>query len=118
MTCGIYRINNKKNHKSYVGCSHDIASRLESHYRMLNRVDKEHHSKDLQDDWDKYGPDYFVAEILEVCPEHKLEEREKYWIDYYKAGETGYNTKVDYNKGIKAELDNIIKEIEKLKKRL
>jgi len=38
------------------------------------------------------GPENFSFEILEECPESALNERERYWIDFYCSIENGYNT--------------------------
>lgn len=118
MTVGVYRIFNTKNGKSYVGQSLDISRRLQEHYRSLNSFSICHHSPKLQEDWDEYGEDAFRAEVLEVCPEHKLEEREKYWIYFFNSAEEGYNVRTCYNKSIKEELDKAIQILENLKERI
>lgn len=118
MISGVYKITCLKNDKVYVGQSLDINRRLNQHYNSLNNLTHRHHSSDLQDDWDKYGEKNFVAEIIETCPPNKLEEREKYWIDFYKSDVEGYNVRGDYNKPIKEEIDNIIKQLNKLKENL
>lgn len=116
---GIYRIYNTINDRSYIGQSTDIKRRLQEHYRMLNLLTQSHHSDKLQEDWDKYGADVFRAEVVEECPENLLDEREKYWIDFYEAGSEGYNIKVcKYNQEIKEELAKIKQEIQNLEDRL
>jgi hypothetical protein len=37
------------------------------------------------------GPENFSWEIIEECPQDKLNEREDYWQDYFKAKEYGYS---------------------------
>lgn len=37
------------------------------------------------------GVENFSFEIVEKCDRAKLNEREVYWIDFYKAQEYGYN---------------------------
>lgn len=118
MTVGVYRIFNTKNNKSYVGQSLDIKRRLEEHYRSLNSLSFSHHSPKLQEDWDKYGEDNFRAEILEICPESKLEEREKYWIYFFNSAEDGYNVRTCYNKSIKEELDKAIGLLKSLRDKI
>lgn len=118
MTVGVYRIFNVKNNKSYVGQSLDIDRRLHEHYRALNSLTVSHHSPKLQEDWDEYGPDAFEAEILEVCPEDKLEEREKYWIYFFDSATNGYNVRNCYNKAIKDELNKAIALLNNLKERI
>ena len=47
MTCGIYKIENMKNNKCYIGCSINIEHRWKQHIYELNS--KKHHSKKLPD---------------------------------------------------------------------
>lgn len=118
MKTGVYQILNTKNNKRYIGQSLDIKRRLEEHYRMLNSLVYSHHSPKLQEDWDKYGEEAFVASIVEECPESKLEEREKYWIAFYNSADEGYNVVTVYNKPIKEEIDKAIEILTNLKDRL
>ena len=39
----------------------------------------------------KYGKDNFVIEIIEQVDVEKLDDREKYWIEYYNSYYNGYN---------------------------
>ena len=39
----------------------------------------------------KYGIDNFQVEKIEECKAEALEEREKYWIEYYGSFKNGYN---------------------------
>ena len=118
MISGVYRIFNLKNGKSYVGQSLDIERRLNEHYRALNSLSHSHHSPKLQQDWNEFGEEAFMAEILEICPENRLEEREKYWIYFYNSAEDGYNVREVHNQRIKDELDRVIDSLVDLKGRL
>ena len=89
---GIYKIENKLNHKVYIGQSVNIERRFKSHRLLLDRGT--HINKHLQGAWKKYGKDSFEFSILEECDECCLTEREQYWIDYY----GGYNSSKNYNK--------------------
>jgi hypothetical protein len=40
------------------------------------------------------GPENFSYEIIEVCPRADLDNKEKYWINYFRTMEYGYNMKV------------------------
>lgn len=40
----------------------------------------------------KYGKENFVIKLLEECDRALLNEREKYWIQYYNSFENGYNS--------------------------
>lgn len=115
---GVYRIYNRKTDKSYVGQSINVGRRLEQHYRSLNSLTYKHHSTAMQEDWDKFGEDSFVAELLEKCPENMLEEREKYWINFYNAAEEGYNAQACYNKQLKDELSEVIGKLTEIKERI
>lgn len=34
---------------------------------------------------------YWTFELLEECEKNKLNEREKFWINFYQSDKTGYN---------------------------
>ena len=87
--CGIYRIENLVNHKSYIGQSIDIYNRWIEHKWELNN--ERHNNKHLLRSWYKYGEDKFEFTIVEICNENELNEQEIYWIDYYDAYHHGYN---------------------------
>jgi len=89
--CGIYRITNTVNGKSYVGQSVDVKSRI-SHHRSELRNNR-HENSYLQNAWNKYGEENFTFEILERCSRNELDEREIYYIDHFKTYKTfnGYN---------------------------
>lgn len=40
----------------------------------------------------KAGPEEFMYEVLEKCAREELNERERYWIDFYSSTDWGYNT--------------------------
>ena len=40
----------------------------------------------------KYGKENFTIKLLEECDRALLNEREKYWIQYYNSFENGYNS--------------------------
>lgn len=63
--CGICQIRNLVNGKLYIGSSHDIKQRWAKHKVFLNK--NIHHSKYLQNAWNKYSKKNFKFEILERC---------------------------------------------------
>jgi hypothetical protein len=91
MTCGIYRITNTIDNKSYIGSSINIEKRWREHNNSLLRG--QHHSSHLQRAYNKYGLDAFGFLLVEETSRDLLLEREKYWIEFYNAGDSfsGYN---------------------------
>ena len=86
---GIYKITNKVNDKCYVGQSIDIDRRFKEHRSGLNK--KVGHNPYFQNAWDKYGEDNFEFEILEeVKDTNLLDEREIYYISFYKSNDRDY----------------------------
>ena len=86
---GIYAIKNIDTDKYYVGKSVYIEVRLKRHFRELR--EGIHHSKYLQNSFNKHGEDSFKPMILEECSEEVLFERERFWIDKLNAYKSGYN---------------------------
>lgn len=84
---GIYKIENLVNGKVYIGQAVDIECRWISHISMLKN--NKHHSKHLQNSWNKYGEENFKFEIIEECSFEELNEKEIYWINKFK--ENCYN---------------------------
>ena len=82
---GIYKIVNTINGKKYVGSAVNISTRWGIHKRELNN--NTHHSIKLQRAWNKHGESAFEFSVIEECEPIKeiLEEREQFWMDYYKA---------------------------------
>lgn len=99
-TCGIYKITNTINNKSYIGKSVNIESRIISHKSQLKRVFR---SKDtnryLYASVLKYGLKNFTFEIIEILDkdENLLKTRELFWMDYYGTcnRDFGYNLRRD-----------------------
>ena len=80
----IYKITKKENGKSYIGQSNDIERRFKEH-TFKNKIPID---KAIQ----KYGKESFQFEILEECSLDELDEKERYWINYYNTYKGfGYN---------------------------
>lgn len=89
---GVYIIRNTVNNKVYVGSTiNSFSKRWCCHRKRLNKGI--HHSAHLQSAWNKYGSSSFNFEIVEVVHPTKCREREKYYIELYKAT----NPKLGYN---------------------
>lgn len=84
---GAYKIVNSVNQRVYVGSTVDLSKRRWKHESelKLNR----HYSKELQTDYNTYGEETFVFEVLEFCQEADLVQTEQRYIDeikpYYNA---------------------------------
>ena len=91
MSCGIYKITNKINGKSYIGLSKNIEHRWRQHELKSFNPDDREYEKSLYRALRKYGLENFNWEILEECPEEQLADREIYWIGYYNSYAEGYN---------------------------
>lgn len=92
MTCGIYKITHKRTNKCYIGQSIHIERRWQDH---INSSLKQKDNFYIHCAIKKYGEDAFNFEIIEKLPQDKLllNEREEYWINYYKSNKKryGYN---------------------------
>jgi len=111
----IYKITCLQNEKVYIGQSKNWRKRLNEHKRTLRNGS--HRSKQLQRAWDKYGPNQFVHSIIEHCAESVLDEREIYWIEYYKATDKykGFNNQLggNTNKNVSEEARKNIAEAQR-----
>lgn len=86
----IYKITNILNGKSYIGKTmQTIEARWKKHCNdfHLPRCNK----RPLYNAMTKYGIDAFKIETLEECSDIEVNEREKYWIQYYDTFTNGYN---------------------------
>lgn len=76
---GIYQIRNLINGKRYIGSAKRFRNRWAMHRSMLRKGI--HHSKHLQNSWNKRGENSFAFEILETCAIVDLISTEQRWID-------------------------------------
>lgn len=88
----IYKITNKINNKVYIGQTiTTVEHRWKGH---LQAWKGNRHCQALYDAFDKYGIDNFIVETIEKCDIEELDDREKYWIQYYDSYNNGYNLTV------------------------
>lgn len=87
--CGIYKITDLITGKSYIGQSVDIKERFRQHIKSALTYGKA--TNKLYQTMQKSGIYNFIFEILEEVPRDRLNERETYWIEFYKTKELGLN---------------------------
>lgn len=86
---GIYKLTNTINEKVYIGKSENLGKRIKYHISSLTHGKNK--NKHLQNAYSKYGSGNFSVEIIEVLDnDADINEREKYWISYYKANNRNY----------------------------
>lgn len=89
---GIYKITNTNTQMCYVGQAVDIAERWKQHIKRALNAEPRTQNK-LYPAMYKEGIENFTFEIVEECDQSKLNEREDFWQDFYKAKEYGYSIK-------------------------
>lgn len=97
---GVFQVKNTANGKVLLGSSFNLEGPLNSHRFML-QIGK-HRNDALQKEWNEYGGDKFVFEILEEVkvtdnPNFNLDDEltllEQIWLERKQPfGEKGYNT--------------------------
>lgn len=87
----IYKITNVLNNKVYIGQTvKTVEKRFNQH---KNNSNKEYFSQIiLYKAFNKYGINNFKCETIEEVDNLKLDEREKYWIEFYNSYFDGYNS--------------------------
>ena len=89
MASGIYVIENSVTGKKYIGSAVDLKIREQRHLRDLRRG--EHHSKKLQNSYNKHGEEVFSFRPLLVCREKDLLLYEQLVLDKFDTVIAGYN---------------------------
>ena len=87
---GIYKITNINTGECYIGQSADLRTRLRDHIKAGLGIDST--TNKFYTEMKKVGPQNFTYEIIEECDRALLNERERYWIEYYQSLDFGYNT--------------------------
>ena len=86
---GIYKITCITSGKEYVGQSVDIAERFRAHIKAALAYGPA--TNKLYQEMKIYKPSDFLFQVLEEVPRAKLNERESYWINFYRTKEYGLN---------------------------
>ena len=87
---GIYKITNLTNGMAYIGQSRNIKDRWADHIKVGLGADTVTRNK-LYPAMLSTGVENFTFEILEICSAEELNEREKFYIDFYDTVNYGYN---------------------------
>lgn len=93
----IYKVTNNINGKVYIGQTKDLATRKRNHKSDSYNFNSSGYDYAFHCAIRKYGWNNFVWEILEEIPEthpdyqNYLNEKEKYYIDFYNSYHKGYN---------------------------
>ncbi len=99
LVVGVYRIACVINDRAYFGGSSDISKRWIQHSSNLKHG--RHTNKLFQSDWDKYGKENFIFEILEECNKEGLIIREQWYLDNVVDWGFDYNIAIDAKSGMK-----------------
>lgn len=87
---GIYKITNIDTGKCYIGKSTNVKTRIADHFKssigIRSIADQVVHHAIL-----KEGFWNWAIEVITYCDKERLNELEKYYIDFFKAQEYGYN---------------------------
>ena len=87
---GIYKITEISTGKCYVGQAANLSDRWKQHIKRGVGADAPTRNK-LYPAMIAAGPENFTFEVVEICDRSALDEREKYWTDYFKAQEFGFS---------------------------
>ena len=96
-------IKNRNTGQMYIGQSINIKQRWHTHKNLLRK--NEHANQFLQNSWNKYGESVFDFIIIEECHKNVLNNKERYWIDYYNTfcNKRHYNLTLDGNNRVYSE---------------
>ena len=99
LPAGVFQIKNILNNKVLLGSSQNLEGIWNSNRFQL--ASGMHRNKNLQKDWNEFGPENFIFEILEIIkekeePHFNLDDEltliEEIWLEKIKpCGENGYN---------------------------
>ena len=87
---GIYKLTNLESNKCYIGKSTNVKKRLSDHFKAsvgINIIADQlvHHEILRTGYWN------WTIEVIIYCDKDKLNELEKYYIDFFKSNEWGFN---------------------------
>ena len=110
---GIYKITNLINNKVYIGQSKNIKKRWNSHRSRAFNSNAPDYENVLYRSIRKYGLENFTFEVIENCSMKELNERENFWINYYRSNNSDFGYNISLNgsedKALKLDLDKVKK---------
>lgn len=86
---GIYQIRNLLNGKIYVGSAIELIDRKKGHFSDLKY--KHHHNDKLQEEYNVYGEQNFIFEIIEFCDKNIRYKIEQQWLNKFFGKDYCYN---------------------------
>lgn len=95
---GIYKITCLPDSKIYIGQSVNVPNRFSEHIKRGLGAEPVTKNR-LYSAMKKWGVENFTFELMEEVPRDKLNERERYWIDYFQSAE--FDIGLNGNKGVK-----------------
>lgn len=95
---GIYKITCLPDSKIYIGQSVNVPNRFSEHIKRGLGAEPATKNR-LYSAMKKWGVENFTFELMEEVPKDKLNERERYWIDYFQSAE--FDIGLNGNKGVK-----------------
>jgi group I intron endonuclease len=101
-TCGIYKITNINNGKTYVGKTVNFRRRRNDYVSAFNKQNMKKINEYFLNALNKHGIENFIFEIVEECEVEETAERELFWIKKLKTTnqEKGYNLRMDSSTGM------------------
>jgi len=103
---GIYKITSPSG-RVYIGQSVNIERRMKE-YQNLEQIKSQ--SK-LHKSLNKYGTSNHIFEVIEECTVEELNEKERYWQDFYNVLQEGLNCKLTTAEDKSGKLSNDTKEL-------
>lgn len=90
---GIYKITNLENGMIYIGQAVDLGSRWKQHVKRGLGAEAQTRNA-LYPAMKQFGPENFSYEVVEYCSNAELNDKEKFWIEFYNGKEYGYNLRL------------------------
>lgn len=99
---GIYKITNKINGKVYIGKTVNFQRRYNAYKGGFKKKDIRKINQYFMNAIEKYLPENFTFEVVEVCEISRLSEKELHWIVVTRSTEKefGYNLRMDSSTGM------------------